>query len=87
MKKDFSDDESLMIGEEADLIADDDTDTFESPEKANNKKRRLDDLLEEKRLRAEMDDYDDYSGKSKNYFADDYFDHVDRMRDVDDMYN
>lgn len=76
MKNDFTDEESLIMSEDADFIEDDEP--FESPTNSNNKKRRLEDLLEEKRLRAEMGDYDDYDSKD-----DDYFDQIDRTRDED----
>ena len=57
------------------LVEQDEEDFFHddhqvTPKPNKNKKKRIDDLLEEKRLRAEFGDYDDYYGKNKNCYGD-----------------
>ena len=38
-----------------------------------SKRKRLEDLLEERRLQREFDDYDYYLGEKKSYYEDDIF--------------
>lgn len=38
-----------------------------------DKRRRLEDLLEEKRLSEELDDYDNYLSQKASYYEDDLF--------------
>ena len=42
--------------------------------KRSDKRRRLEDLLEEKRLRAELDGYDERLSRKRSYYSDDIFD-------------
>ena len=42
--------------------------------KRSDKRRRLEDLLEEKRLRAELDGYDEHFSRKRSYYSDDIFD-------------
>ncbi len=42
--------------------------------KRSDKRRRLEDLLEEKRLRAELDGYDEHLSRKRSYYSDDIFD-------------
>lgn len=42
--------------------------------KRSDKRRRLEDLLEEKRLRIELDGYDEHLSRKRSYYSDDIFD-------------
>lgn len=42
--------------------------------KLGDKRRRLDELLEEKLLRSELDEYDEYLSQKRSYYCDDIFD-------------
>lgn len=88
---DFDDDSTSLEGTEFSdaQSTDEDSDDDEKPEstKRLDKRRRLEDFLEEKRLRTELDEYDDYLSNKGSDYDDALFNDLYRNRGYEDEDN